>query len=589
MHRLHWLGRSMLIVCAILLSFTPRLTTQAAVTSAQLTVKATIAGAASDVNVGGSKIIGYTLLGMSKTGRVVFTKKITTATTTLNQKSSSIALVSGKIPAGITFHLIDKDGDYFGPVILSWASATRTASTKVSSTLNALTPAQATLNLGAITVKTKSKGQGYAYTATKYALAATSAVSAVTGVPKGIGTYGKAASARTEDRAAATAADFLDGADADLDGIINAFDVSDDGDTIPDYADTSGMLTPPSAGVLCESAASFTLFSNFKATQPDFSGTVNAYAQGTAFEASNTTTATALTKTLSFTIQRIGTVCSSTVIKTEFKGVNVPYAPSSYVELPPRDLEGQWKVGNSDGTADTGKDGGTINLNSVTGLLPYVFTCTSTCEISGQDTFMQRVTTANGKQYEFVTTPTFVFISHPMIVAVGTSADTTASACDPATYSTNTYAGSDTRYGSQSSRVSIAASADQTLCVKIFRPQRLAIEGEAVTPVAYYDIGKLQYYPDIPNAMDGDSGAAPGRCDGAMVSDSASDTIGAPTGTLAGNPTYTIAWKTADIKSCFTAKTATWAAGTFAIDIQAIAPVANSGNAAQKLYLTITP
>jgi hypothetical protein len=580
MHRLHWLGRSMLIVYAVLLSLSPHLTAQAAVTSAQLTVKATITGAAGDINVGGANIIGYTLLGMSKTGRVVFSKKITTATTILNQKSSSIALVSGTIPAGIGFHLIDKDGDYFGPVILSWMSANRTASTKVSNTLNALTPAQATLNLGAITVKTKSKGQGYAYTAAKYITAATSSVSAVAGVPKGIGTYGKAASARTAERAPATAADFLDGADADLDGIINAFDVSDDGDTIPDYADTSGMLTPPSTGFLCESAASFTLFSNFKATQPDFTGTVNAYAQGTVHESSRSTTAAALTATLSFAIQRITAVCGSTVTKTEFRGVGVPYAPSSYVTLPTSGSDVQWTVGN-----------GKMNTTSVTGLRAYTFRCTPTCEISGQDTFMQRVTTANGKQYEFVTSPTFVFISHPMIVAVATTTDMTATACTSVDYSSgsNTYAGTDPKYGSQSSRIPIAASADQTLCIKIFRPQRLAIEGEPVTPVAYYDIGKLKYYPDIPNAMDGDSGAAPGRCAGAMVSDPASDTIGAPRGSVASNPTYTIAWKTANIKSCFTAKSATWAAGTFAIDIQAIAPVANSGNAAQKLYLTITP
>ena len=117
----------------------------------------------------------------------------------------------------------------------------------------------------------------------------------------------------------------------------------------------------------------------------------------------------------------------------------------------------------------------------------------------------------------------------------------------------------------------------------------MAIEGEPVTPVAYYDIGKLQYYPDIPNALDGDSGAAPGRCDIAVVSDRIDDKIGAPKGTIGSNPAYFIAWKTADIKSCFIAKSATWATGTFAMDIQAIAPVANSGNAAQKLYLTITP
>jgi hypothetical protein len=55
------------------------------------------------------------------------------------------------------------------------------------------------------------------------------------------------------------------------------------------------------------------------------------------------------------------------------------------------------------------------------------------------------------------------------------------------------------------------------------------------------------------------------------------------------NPTYIIAWKTADIKSCFDTRTITWQAGSMDIDLQAIAPVANSGNAAQKLYLTIAP
>jgi hypothetical protein len=578
MHRPHWLGRSLLIVCALLLSMFPQVTTQAAATTAQLTVKATIVGASGDANVGGSKIIGYTLLGMTKTGRVVFSKKITTASTTLNQKSSAIALVSGKIPAGIAFHLIDKDGDYFGPVIIGWASATRTASTKVSSTLNALTPAQATINLGAITVKTKSKGQGYAYTTAKYALAATSAVSAVAGVPKGIGTYGKAASARTDERAAATAADFLDGADADLDGIINAFDVSDDGDTIPDYADTTGMLTPPVSGVLCESAASFSLFSNFKATQPDFSGTVNAYAQGTVYESNKTRTASALTATLSFAIQRITVVCGSNVTKTEFKGISVPYAPTAYVELPSGGSDVQWTVGN-----------GQMNGSTVTGLSAYTFTCDPTCELSGQDTFMQRVTTADGKTYEFVTSPTFVFISHPMLLSYAVITDTSANACKSADYSagTNTYT-SGTPYGAAANRISIASAANQTLCLQIFKPQRLAIEGEAVTPVAYYDIGKLQYYPDIPNGIDG-SGSGPGRCDTAMVSDSESDTIGAPTGDMTKNPTYIIAWKTADIKSCFDTRTITWQAGSMDIDLQAIAPVANSGNAAQKLYLTIAP
>jgi hypothetical protein len=381
--------------------------------------------------------------------------------------------------------------------------------------------------------------------------------------------------ARTAERAAATAVDFLDGADADLDGIINAFDVSDDGDTIPDYADTSGMLTPPSSGDNCESAASFNLFSNFKATQSDFSGTINAYAQGTSYEATKTNTATALNTILKFAIQRITTVCGSPVTKTEFKGINVAYAPANYVTLPTSGSDVQWHVGY-----------GQMSDTEPLGLVGYTFTCTPTCEISGQDTFMQRVT-AGGKTYEFITSPTVVFTSHPMVVGVAVVPSTSTCSSPGTEYPMNSYGSDAPKYGSQLLPVTISSEANQIICVKIFRPQRQAVEGEAVTPVDYYDIGKLEYYPDIPNPIDVATGTAPGLCTGAKVTDSASDTIGAPTGEIGSNPTYTIAWKTADIKACFTSKSATWIAGNFTMDIQAVAPVAKSGNAAQKLYVTI--
>lgn len=124
--------------------------------------------------------------------------------------------------------------------------------------------------------------------------------------------------------------------------------------------------------------------------------------------------------------------------------------------------------------------------------------------------------------------------------------------------------------------------------MRIHRPQRFATLGESGWNTGeLYDIGKLQYYPDIPNAIGGGSfGAGPGRCDALLMTDTKADT---QSSTITVADFYTLSWDTADLQACFTNQSKTWEAGYLDIDIQVIAPVQYSGNAAQKIFFTVIP
>jgi hypothetical protein len=89
------------------------------------------------------------------------------------------------------------------------------------------------------------------------------------------------------------------GGDKDDDGIPNAFDVNDDGDEILDSADA----TTPAPKVAVDdgtkdcSAVDFRIFTNYKATQGGYAGTINAYAPG-AFKATKENIASTITKSM---------------------------------------------------------------------------------------------------------------------------------------------------------------------------------------------------------------------------------------------------------------------------------------------------
>jgi hypothetical protein len=117
----------------------------------------------------------------------------------------------------------------------------------------------------------------------------------------------------------------------------------------------------------------------------------------------------------------------------------------------------------------------------------------------------------------------------------------------------------------------------------MFRPQRLAIDGETGT---FYDLAGMKYTPDIPNGpvVDGPPTQGAGKCDAeihtdtSMATDTAIDT--------ATKPRMTISWA---IGRCYSTKNPAmdWPEGQVSVDIQ-VEPQGRGGNSAQKIQLLLT-
>jgi hypothetical protein len=188
---------------------------------------------------------------------------------------------------------------------------------------------------------------------------------------------------------------------------------------------------------------------------------------------------------------------------------------------------------------------------------------------SGQDTFIQKVETADGNSYEFVASAGFVFVTHPMIAAYST---------DGSNYVNLDYskgaAGPD---GVALSNAKITLGKSQTLSLRIYRPQRLAFDGESGK---FYDLGGFRFVPDLPNQV--------GVCDAlattdtAMVSDTPSD--------VSAKPYITLTWAIGAKCYGVPPRNATWPSGDMpgGIDVQ-VTPSGPGGNSAQKLFITATP
>ena len=541
------------------------------------------------VSVKGGK--GLTLLLVSGTGRTLASKKLT------KQTQNGIKLKTPKVSTtkGINLQLVGADGEYFGPVVLGWKGSKSSSAKRVYTRLKATKSASIQLGTISVTKVGASKKQGYA-TATKQVSLAdkTSAatVKASRGRPLGVGAHGKSATATPQSviaasvsamanqmpvvnqppppgapqpgspqpggqpgtpqqNASAPTEDDTLGGDKDDDGLPNAFDVDDDGDGILDAADASTPTPVVSAdnGTRDCGSISWRIFTNFKATANNYTNTINVYGGGSR-EASDTSIATRITETMSMVFAPITQVCGSNVTKTEIKGNGVSYAPSTFVEVGATCNTGdyQWLIGQGR-MCDTGGSGYGFHT-------PYNFTATDLP--SGQDTFTMRVTTADNATYEFTSSPGFVFVTHPMLVSYNTGSgeqtiDYTASTIAP---------------------ISVTESTELTL--KIYRPQRLAFDGEAP---GFYDLGGYRYSPDIPNNVNrGPSG--PGKCDKLMVTDSSLTAYTVIDKTT--KPTLELKWKIGD---CFRDKGVAWSAGTLTVDIQ-VEPSGPGGNSAQKLFLT---
>lgn len=529
-------------------------------------------------------------------------QKITLKTApTTSTKGATLQLVSGSGKAG--------KGAYYGPVVIGWKGTKSSTASKVTSKLKASTSTK--ISLGTLQVKAASGSamQGYAVAMAASKLADTSTASlakASKGKPSGVGNYGKNQSVSSGDftvsiasvhaaacspvgtptcdpqgnpigsgavgqpvaGGAAVADDEMNGGDKDDDGIPNAFDVNDDGDAVVDAADADTPTPKVSAdGDGTCATVDFKIFTNFKATDADYSGTINAYATG-GFQATRERSAAVIGKTMSMVFSPITNVCGSAVTASYLKGNGAAYAPADFVKLGNTCATGdyQWLIGS--GRMCDANIAGTAGFN-----FGSKYTFSGTDLPSGQDTFTMKVETADGKSYEFTSSPGFVFVTHPMLLTYDNGAGGTGTI----------------PYG-QTNIAPIKVNSTNELTLTMFRPQRLAFDGEAgYADGAYYDLAAFKYTPDIPNGIraSNDPGApsspGPGKCDALTFKDTGmSDDTKVDD---AAKPKMTLKWR---LNDCFRARNITWSAGYITVDIQ-VEPTGPGGNSAQKLWLQLLP
>ena len=557
-----------------------------------------------------------TVLLISGSGRLLASKKVTKANQSIKLKSPATASI-----AGSSLQLVNSagasKGAYFGPVTIGHKGKSAKTASRVYTRLKQ--SISTSVKLGTLSIKKVGAGkQGYAVASATSKSADTSVgaqVSASKGKPTGVGTFGKTSGVAIKSYGVSATAigdpcqpantqtcgpdgkeigppngnpvnppnpgqpnpgqpnaqqgsvlktDDTLGGDADDDGIPNAFDVNDDGDAVLDSADSTTPAPKAAAddGTTTCSAVDFKIFTNYKATQGGYAGTINAYAPG-AFKATKENIASTITKSMTMVFSPITQVCGSNVVTTELKGNGVAYAPTDYVTLSGgvcNTGDYQWAIGQGFICPGAG------NKTAFGG-----YTFTGSDLPTGQDTFTMRVTTADSKSYEFTSSVGFVFVTHPMFVEYSTDG-TNFTKVD---YSNST-PGPD---GARITEPTISVSQAQTLYLKVLRPQRLAMDGEAGE---FYDLAGFKYTPDIPNI----SGV--GKCDAMTVTDKemASDTA-----LDAGKPT-TVLLTWAIGQKCFTESTKTpkptWTPGASDFDVQ-VEPSGPGGNSAQKIRITLVP
>jgi len=562
-----------------------------------------------------------TVLLISGSGRLLASKKVTGTNQKITLKSPATASIGGTSLQLVNSAGASK-GSYFGPVTIGHKGSSSSKASRVYTQLKQ--SISTSVKLGTLTIKKVGAGkQGYAVASTTSSSADTSVgaqVSASKGRPTGVGTFGKTSGVAIKSYGVSAAAvgdpcspagtatcgpegkeigppnpgqpttgqpttgqpttgqptngqpttqqgavlnkDETLGGDADDDGIPNAFDVNDDGDAVLDSADTSTPAPKAAAdnGTAKCGAVDFKIFTNYKATQGGYAGTINAYGVG-GFKADKVNIASTITKTMSMVFSPITQVCGSAVTHTYLKGVDVAYAPTEYQELqkPCNTGDYQWLIGAG---KMCGTDASGFSFGSA-----YTFGATDLP--TGQDTFSMKVETADGKSYEFTSSPGFVFVTHPMFIAYSN---------DGTTYKNIDYATTiPSPEGPRINEPTISVTQSQTLYLKVYRPQRLAMDGEAGE---FYDLGGFKFTPDIPNGN-----PSVGKCD-ALTSTDTVMTSDTPIDT-ANPPVMILQWAIGTKCYGVAPKNIAWAPAPSDFDIQ-VEPSGPGGNSAQKIRITLS-
>ena len=509
-------------------------------------------------------------------------------------KKATVKRKNGKFKIGgvslskATLHLVKSDGTYYGPIVL------RSSKKKAYATIRG----KKSLSLG--TIKLKS---GYAVAKKKVSKkrVATSkayAAKAKRRKPVGAGKFGLVKIGNGTKRLSGYAGQ---GRDMDLDGIVGAFDIDDDGDLILDNLDRSERKSRKIRGISRTSYRVLAPAPDYPAEPADPPETDSGLGSGSATTSFQLFSNFKLTGLVSLNANLIGLGVTDLNALIDEK---VPQVVSLATEV----------VGGTSGTLDCLGTGycaahtvGTesypvVNMTAATytGTLLDIWQGTTgdaqispgalPAEIGSGDAFLQTVGATS-----YASTLNFVFNTAPAVVSYETSSSGGVVAIS---YDSDGYA---TPYGgvlhqgfSPFSRIEVPS--DGQLTLTWWRPQRQAITsaGEVGDANGWMDIGSLEYSADIPNAMGGSSGTAPGLCSLASYSNTLSDgTAFTNTGTdgvldpeldRAADPGQTLSF-TLDLATCFGTDWTTAISGAeFDVDIQARS--VNGDNAARKLYFT---
>jgi hypothetical protein len=504
-----------------------------------------------------------TISGSIKNGKGYQVLLVQSDGTTKKARISSAAgafSIRGASLGNASLQLVRRDGSYYGPVVLK-ATADKAY---------VFVARSAGLKLGGIVLKS-----GYALVkvapAGRYQKVATASAKAVRGKPIGAGRLGLVATAEPGGLNGP-------GADLDRDGVINAFDIDDNGNRILDNVDRTGRgaarpsvvnarsarLTGPSlprAAGGPPPANEFRMFSNFKlggatSINVNIPGISNVDALIAQYVPSTVTLATQVMGGSRATLDGLG---NTYVQPHSLDGVTYPlmnFVAATYTGGL-LDLE----VGPSN------------DAQIKPGALP--------AEIGAGDSFVE--TTADGTSYPG--TLNFVFDTAPALASYRFDTDQDPTAV---TYDAN---GASAQGMTPGTRLVVPIGAT-AVTLTLWRPQRQTTAGESGNEDGWVDIGGLDYQVDIPNAPITPDGAGQPSTHNAQGSYSNASANGVPvTPSMGGvlDPALDAASSTADtitftvsLTTCFSGWSSFGSGTQFDFDVAAIS--AYGDNAARKLY-----